>query len=140
MTLKAFVSLIFNFIGLEEAQTNNDTTLPYIVATTSFLPNKIHQQSSESSTTTSSPHVMEKNNDVGLCCVCLSMLNNKDEIRVLPCSHEFHKVCVNSWLNGHHKTCPLCRFSMGAEEKSHRAEMFSEEMLIWFSSFHIAGM
>jgi hypothetical protein len=68
------------------------------------------------------------------------MLNNKDEIRVLPCLHEFHEVCVNSWLNGHKKTCPLCRFSMGAEEKSHHAEMFSDEMLIWFSSFHINGM
>ncbi|XP_058777764.1 E3 ubiquitin-protein ligase RHA2B-like [Vicia villosa] len=135
MTLKAFVSLIFNFIGLEEAHTNNDATLPYLVATTSILPNKINQQSSESSTTKTTT-----SNDVGLCCVCLSMLNNKDEIRVLPCSHEFHKVCVNSWLKGHHKTCPLCRFPMGAEEKSHRAEMFSEEMLIWFSSFHIAGM
>jgi len=131
MTLKGFVSLIFNLIGLAETQTNNDAILPYIVAT-SIVPNKTNQQSSESSTTT---------NDVGLCCVCLSMLNNKDEIRVLPCSHEFHKVCVNSWLNGHHKTCPLCRFPMEGEEKSHhRGEMFSEEMLIWFSSFHIAGM
>ncbi|KAL5099597.1 hypothetical protein RYX36_003924 [Vicia faba] len=135
MTLKAFISLVFDLIGLEDGQTNQDATLPYIVAT-SIVPNKINQQSSESSTS----NIMEKNNDVGLCCVCLSMLNNKDETRVLPCSHEFHKVCVNSWLKGHHKTCPLCRFSMGAEEKSHRAEMFSEEMLIWFSSFHIAGM
>ncbi|CAK8540041.1 unnamed protein product [Lathyrus sativus] len=131
MTLKAFVSLVFNLIGLEEVQTNKDATLPYLVATSI---------SSESSTTITTTNVIEKNKDAGLCCVCLSMLNNKDEIRVLPCSHEFHKVCVNSWLKGHHKTCPLCRFSMGAEEKSHHAEMFSEEMLIWFSSFHIAGM
>nr|AKB91469.1 RING-H2 [Pisum sativum] len=135
MTLKAFVSLVFNLIGLEE-----DATLPYYLVATSIVPNKINQQSSESSTTTTTSNVIEKSNDAGLCCVCLSMLNNKDEIRVLPCSHEFHKVCVNSWLKGHHKTCPLCRFSMGAEEKTHHAEMFSEEMLIWFSSFHIAGM
>jgi hypothetical protein len=29
---------------------------------------------------------------------------------------------------------------LGAEEKSHHAEMFSDEMLIWFSSFHITGI
>jgi hypothetical protein len=131
MTLKSFVSLVFNLIGLEDSQTNKDATIPSYIVATSIVPKKINQQSSES---------MEKNHDVGLCCVCLSMLNNKDEIRVLPCLHEFHEVCVNSWLNGHQKTCPLCRFSLGAEEKSHHAEMFSDEMLIWFSSFHITGM
>ena len=131
MTLKSFVSLLFNLIGLEDSQTNKDATIPSYIVATSIVPKKINQQSSES---------MEKNHDVGLCCVCLSMLNNKDEIRVLPCLHEFHEVCVNSWLNGHKKTCPLCRFSVGAEEKSHHAEMFSDEILIWFSSFHITGM
>nr|ACU16805.1 unknown [Glycine max] len=91
------------------------------------------QQSSESASASNF-------NEDSWCCVCLSRLKAKDEIRVLPCSHKFHKICVNKWLKGRHKTCPLCRFSMGAEEKSHRAEMFTEEMLIWFSSFHVAGM
>nr|XP_004512170.1 uncharacterized RING finger protein ECU07_0330 [Cicer arietinum] len=134
MTLKGFVSLVFNLFGLTEAQRNNDATLPYLVSTP-IVSNKIKSESATSS------NLMEKNSEVGLCSVCLSMLNvDKDEIRVLPCLHEFHKVCVNKWLKGHHKTCPLCRFSMGAEEKSHCAEMFTDEMLIWFSSFHIAGM
>ena len=126
MTLKSFVSLLFNLIGLEDSQTNKDATIPSYIDATSTVQKKTNQSTI--------------NNDVGLCCVCLSMLNNKDEILVLPCLHEFHEVCVNSWLNGHQKTCPLCRFSLGAEEKSHHAEMFSDEMLIWFSSFHIIGM
>ena len=29
---------------------------------------------------------------------------------------------------------------MGAEEKYHGAEMFTEDILIWFSSFHVAAM
>ncbi|KAF7809626.1 RING finger protein 44 [Senna tora] len=79
--------------------------------------------------------------EVGWCCVCLSRLKEKDEMRVLPCLHKFHKLCVDRWLKGHHKTCPLCRFSMGAEDKSLcAAEPFTEEMVIWFSSFHIAGI
>ncbi|KAK2425356.1 hypothetical protein QL285_035608 [Trifolium repens] len=126
MTLTSFASLVFNLIGLEDSQTNKDATIPSYTVATSIVQKKINQSTI--------------NNNVGLCCVSLSMLNNKDEIRVLPCLYEFHEVSVNSWLNGHKKTCPLCRFSVGAEEKSHHAEMFSDEMLIWFSSFHITGM
>jgi hypothetical protein len=75
MTLKSFVSLLFNLIGLEDSQTNKDATIPSYIVATSIVPKKINQQSSES---------MEKNHDAGLCCVCLSTLSNKDEIRVLP--------------------------------------------------------
>lgn len=113
MTLKSLVSLVSNLIGLAEGQRNKDAPLP------SYITNF---------------------NEDCWCCVCLSRLKARDEIRVLPCSHKFHKICVNRWLKGHHKTCPLCRFSLVAEDKSHRAEIFTEEMLIWFSSFHVAGM
>lgn len=114
MTLKGLVSLVSNLIGLAEGQRKKDVPLP------SYMSNL---------------------NEDCWCCVCLSRLKARDEIRVLPCSHKFHKICVNRWLKGHHKTCPLCRFSLGsAEQKSHRPDIFTEEMLIWFSSFHIAGM
>jgi len=130
MTLKGFISLVTNLIGLAEGQRNHDAPLPsYMI----LLQSNNNQQPSESAAASNF-------SEDCWCCVCLSRLKARDEIRVLPCSHKFHKICVNRWLKGHHKTCPLCRFSLGAEEKSHRAEMFTEEMLIWFSSFHIAGM
>ncbi|KAK7406850.1 hypothetical protein VNO78_08484 [Psophocarpus tetragonolobus] len=132
MTLiKGLVSLVINLIGLAEGQRNNDAPLPSYMH---IVPQGNNQQPSESAAAASNF------NEDRWCCVCLSRLKAKDEIRILPCSHKFHKICVNRWLKGRHKTCPLCRFSMGAEDKSHRAEMFTEEMLIWFSSFHIAGM
>ncbi|TKY70306.1 goliath protein [Spatholobus suberectus] len=132
MTLKGLVSLVINLIGLAEGRRNNDAPLPYMISG-HIVPHSNNQQSSESAAASNF-------NEDCWCCVCLSRLKAEDEIRVLPCSHKFHKICVNRWLKGRHKTCPLCRFSMGAEEKSHRAEMFTEEMLIWFSSFHVAGM
>ncbi|CAN4078693.1 unnamed protein product [Withania somnifera] len=46
------------------------------------------------------------------CCVCLSRLKYGDDNRVLPCLHEFHRECVDRWLNGTQRTCPVCRFSM----------------------------
>ena len=140
MTLKGLVSLVFDLIGLTEGPRNKDAPLPYLLSSTSTVPQKMIKQQSSECAASSSSNLVE-NCDAVWCCVCLSRLKDKDEIRVLPCLHKFHKICVNRWLKGHHKTCPLCRFSMGgSEEKSHRAEMFTEEMLIWFSSFHIAGM
>ncbi|GJU47996.1 E3 ubiquitin protein ligase RHA2A [Tanacetum coccineum] len=77
-----------------------------------------------------------------LCCVCLLRLDKArvDERRVLACGHEFHKACVNKWFDLCQKTCPVCRFSVEVEEvEAKKWEELSEEMVIWFSSFHIAG-
>lgn len=76
-----------------------------------------------------------------LCCVCMSRLNEGEGTRVLPCMHEFHKACIGRWLDVCRKTCPVCRFSMADEENTRRRrrEELTEEMMIWFSSFHAAG-
>ncbi|KAJ4714141.1 E3 ubiquitin-protein ligase [Melia azedarach] len=73
------------------------------------------------------------------CCVCLSRLKEEEDMRVLPCLHRFHRACVDRWFNACTKTCPLCRFSMGEEVVFHRREVLTDEMVIWFSSFHVAG-
>ena len=76
-----------------------------------------------------------------LCSICLSRYRKGmgQGARVLPCMHKFHKVCIDKWFNMCRKTCPVCRFSMGAEEKFQKREELTEEMVIWFSSFHVAG-
>lgn len=74
-----------------------------------------------------------------VCCVCLSIVEEGEEKRVLPCMHEFHSMCVDRWFNACRKTCPVCRFSMGEEEEFQKREELTEELVIWFSSFHVAG-
>lgn len=126
-SLTDLASLVFTLIGL----------VPH--------NNKLKKQPCESSSSSAAEIEASAsfNNNI-VCCVCLSRLKEKDEMRVLPCLHKFHKLCVDRWLQGtHNKTCPLCRFSlMGAEDKSlcSATEPFTEEMVIWFSSFHIAGI
>lgn len=74
--------------------------------------------------------------------MCLSNLEQAGEgsgTQVLPCLHEFHRVCIDTWFSGRRKTCPVCRFLVEDEEKSRAKEDLTEEMLTWFSSFHVAG-
>lgn len=43
------------------------------------------------------------------CAVCLSVLEEDEEVRQLPrCMHEFHKSCIDMWLHSH-LDCPICR-------------------------------
>eukprot|EP00257_Ricinus_communis_P025243 XP_025012657.1 E3 ubiquitin-protein ligase At1g63170 isoform X2 [Ricinus communis] len=47
-----------------------------------------------------------------VCCICLAKYANNDELRELPCSHFFHKDCVDKWLKIN-ASCPLCKTEVG---------------------------
>ncbi|GJJ75272.1 hypothetical protein EMPS_07630 [Entomortierella parvispora] len=47
---------------------------------------------------------------VDTCAVCLEEFANGDQIRTLPCHHEFHCECIDPWLTRKSSTCPLCKF------------------------------
>ncbi|GFN79937.1 RING finger protein 38 [Plakobranchus ocellatus] len=42
------------------------------------------------------------------CVVCMCEFEDRQLLRVLPCSHEFHVECVDEWLKAN-RTCPVCR-------------------------------
>jgi len=51
--------------------------------------------------------------DEELCCsVCLVEFDKEDEVRVLDCSHVFHKDCIDQWFTGS-TVCPLCKRDYG---------------------------
>ncbi|KAK9064646.1 hypothetical protein SSX86_016028 [Deinandra increscens subsp. villosa] len=47
------------------------------------------------------------------CAICLSRIEEDDEIRVLRCDHLFHKGCLDRCVEYRHTTCPLCREVLG---------------------------
>ncbi|KAM5292059.1 E3 ubiquitin-protein ligase Arkadia isoform 4-T4 [Ctenodactylus gundi] len=48
------------------------------------------------------------------CTICLSVLEEGEDVRRLPCMHLFHQVCVDQWLITN-KKCPICRVDIEAQ-------------------------
>ncbi|KAH9528994.1 E3 ubiquitin-protein ligase rnf38 [Dermatophagoides farinae] len=46
--------------------------------------------------------------DQTLCVICMCEFEAKQNLRVLPCHHEFHARCIDKWLKTN-RTCPICR-------------------------------
>ncbi|KAE8654651.1 hypothetical protein F3Y22_tig00117048pilonHSYRG01376 [Hibiscus syriacus] len=44
--------------------------------------------------------------DDAVCCICLTSYADKDVLKELPCSHVFHRSCVDKWLTMK-ALCPL---------------------------------
>ncbi|XP_037531591.1 E3 ubiquitin-protein ligase RNF130 [Nematolebias whitei] len=53
----------------------------------------------------------ETDSDFNYCAVCIEAYQLNDVVRILPCKHVFHKVCVDPWLN-EHCTCPMCKLNI----------------------------
>lgn len=43
-----------------------------------------------------------------ICVICMSDFLVDEVIRVLPCNHQFHGMCIAKWLKSN-RTCPCCR-------------------------------
>ncbi|OWM75844.1 E3 ubiquitin-protein ligase At4g11680-like [Punica granatum] len=43
------------------------------------------------------------------CAICLCKIEPGNEISELGCSHMFHRVCIERWLQSNRLSCPLCR-------------------------------
>jgi len=51
------------------------------------------------------------------CSICLEDYENGVEMRKLPCNHDFHRSCIDTWLTNWQRKCPLCQQDIdGAED------------------------
>ncbi|RDA87338.1 hypothetical protein CP532_2610 [Ophiocordyceps camponoti-leonardi (nom. inval.)] len=46
------------------------------------------------------------------CSICTEDFCVGEDVRVLPCNHQFHPNCVDPWLVNVSGTCPLCRLDL----------------------------
>ena len=45
------------------------------------------------------------------CAVCIEELQSTEQYRELPCGHQFHRDCIDPWLE-QSVTCPMCAMSI----------------------------
>ena len=48
------------------------------------------------------------------CSVCLAKFVQDEYVKLLPCSHKFHKHCIDEWLS-RSGMCPICKYRIGGE-------------------------
>jgi Ring finger domain len=79
--------------SIEEAATSSVTESPAVAAA----------EQSDAPTDT---------NDTPGCSICTEDFMLGEQLRVLPCDHKFHPLCVDPWLLNVSGTCPLCRIDL----------------------------
>ncbi|KAJ5172526.1 Zinc finger RING-type [Penicillium capsulatum] len=61
------------------------------------------------------------------CPICTDDFVKGQDMRVLPCNHQFHPECIDPWLVNVSGTCPLCRIDLNPPKTEENAEQEGDQ-------------
>ncbi|CDO53628.1 Conserved hypothetical protein. Putative Zinc finger, RING-type domain protein [Geotrichum candidum] len=70
----------------------------------------------------STPLVLGEDDD-STCPICFEDFEDGQILRVLPCNHKFHALCVDPWLLNSSSHCPMCRVDLSLAKEEEVPEM-----------------
>jgi len=73
------------------------------------IPSKTYQSSERSLSDVTDDDTGEAVCFEDCCAICLDIYNDGDQLKCLPCGHEFHMACIEEWIRNHNSSCPSCR-------------------------------
>ncbi|KAL9980243.1 hypothetical protein ACROYT_G008802 [Oculina patagonica] len=137
MTFFILVSIVCFILLLKikwrQKQKESSLTRMALHALSRMETRKYHSGSSDSSSTreengnisdTESTLSTQSDGHNSKCVICLEKFKDGQDVRIVPCRHEFHKDCVDPWLLSNY-TCPLCMLNIvereGTTNKPRRA-------------------
>ncbi|KAG7648551.1 PA domain [Arabidopsis thaliana x Arabidopsis arenosa] len=59
--------------------------------------------------------VLEESSTSVTCAICIDDYRVGEKLRILPCKHKFHAVCIDSWLGHWRSFCPVCKRNLRTE-------------------------
>lgn len=71
-------------------------------------------------TTATTPAAADAGNNN--CPICTDDFVKGQDVRLLPCGHQFHPDCIDPWLINVSGTCPLCRIDLNPAASTETAE------------------
>ncbi|TPX31242.1 hypothetical protein SmJEL517_g05383 [Synchytrium microbalum] len=79
--------------------------------------------------------------DEDVCAICLDDYEDDEELRILPCFHEFHVKCIDPWLLTRSSTCPSCKAEIAPEptETTPLLDVITEEVTVPLSVVESTG-
>lgn len=103
--------------GAEEEIAEETTMTPPVTRELSAEETEAKTEPETAPTTSVDPDQLQTvpvvaSDDALSCSICTEDFERGQDVRVLPCNHNFHPACIDPWLLNVSGTCPLCRIDL----------------------------